>query len=169
MTQSAIGAPAPEAPPPQTLDQHCQRLLREAEEETIRIAREQSPTPERLKQIISNTVLSLLKEMIGVAIYDHRTMLGIAGDLDRRMNDVEAMAFEGEGDSDGISEELATKVAKFIGQSLVFAQERLESKPGPDVRKAIDEHIALAAELTKEFTLEDEPDDPAEPPEPAEG
>ncbi|MBW2672264.1 MAG: hypothetical protein JRD89_02460 [Deltaproteobacteria bacterium] len=171
MTQSTIVAPAAGAEPPQTLDEARLKLRHDIEQEIVRLAREPNPTPQHLNQIIINTVMSFIKELVELDVYDHRTMLGIAGDLDRRMNDVEAVAFDDEGEGDGVSDELANKVTLCISELLVPAEEKLESLTNAEARKALEQTIARSNEVIEQFTIEpdDEASEPSEAAEPAEG
>lgn len=169
MTQPMPAAPAAAAPQQQpTIDQARLKLRHDIEAEKGKLAKLVNPSPEQLKQIIINTVLSVVGDVVELDVFDHRHQLGIAGDLDRRVSAVEDLAYEG--DDDGVPDELARKIFECCSHSLVLAEERLKTESDAEARAALEAHIAACNELTAEFALEpDDGDEGDESDETAEG
>ena len=154
MTQHMTGAqPAPPQPP--TIDQARLKLRSDIEQTKVQLSQDPSPSPAKLNQIIINTVLSLLGDVVEIDVHDHRSNIGIAGDIDRRLTAVEDIAYE-EGEGDGVSDELARKIVLCASQSLALAAAALEADPNAEAKSQLEAHMALCNDLVEAFTLEDD-------------
>ena len=153
MTQMTPGG-AVASPQRPTIDQARLKLRSDIEQTKVVLSKDPSPSTAKLNQIIINTVLSLLGDVVEIDVHDHRSQIGIAGDIDRRLTVVEDMAFEGEGD--GISDEMARKIVICASQSLALVGAALESNPTDEAKANLTAHAALCNELIEEFTLDED-------------
>ena len=157
MTQSVPHGAVATAPPQMTIDQALLRLSAEIEQYIQQMAARPNPTPQQLNQSITGTVLSLLRDLAGIVLFDHRAQLAIAGDLDRRMNEVEELAIEAA--EDGFDPELARRIVLCASGCMLLAQKELERETDPEVRKQLQEQLDQAALLRSEFTGEGDEDE----------